>query len=970
MSLFSASTPVFSKFFSSAILVSLITANSIFATSESTNVRESVDLSGEWLCALDPSNVGETKQWAKNFPAVGALKAILPGSLDTNHIGMPTEEHTHKHLGKELNYEGPAWFQKTVMVPESFEGRKVTLELERTKVTSVWINGTRVGSSRLVYAPQFFDVSKCIMAGGPNVITICVDNTSSLVPLDGSHAYSPDTQSNWNGIIGEMSLTALSPIHINAVRVESNLDLKQFLLKVELSNGNKESDTYIRAMAVPSLENESNDWELVEKNPVDPESDFVELAIDLGPAPRMWSAQSTELYRIVVQYGKLDPNGEWQLFDATTLTTGFREFKATPEGFTINGHRTFLRGKHDACVFPLTGYPAMDVEGWIREFAIAKQYGINHYRFHTFTPPEAAFEAADQMGIYIQAELPIWWGFDDTDEAMISYLVDLGKAITDAYGNHPSLVLFALGNEISKEREVLKRMVQELRAHDPRHLYAQGSNNRLWDPSYAEGDDFWRSFRTGVYTEDGRYDARLSMSYLDSNGEGGLLNSRYPSTTVNFDAAMDKSPVPFLGFEVGQYQVFPSFKEIPKYQGVLKPYNLEIYRERLKEAGMLDQAEDFFLASGALSVLGYRADIEAMLRTQRYAGFDLLDLQDYPGQGTALVGILDAFMDNKGLIRPDQFREFCNETVLLLEQPKFSWTKTETYQAAVSISNFSADNYSNGSVEWELRACGNLLKSGEIKVHSPGYSGLTRIQGAIEFAMKDIQVAAPSKLELRLHLKGTRIKNSYPLWIYPADLDTKTPPNIIETQSLDHETLAQLQGGAKVILFPEPEDIESFSTPNQFISEFWNWEMFTGFAKNSNGPVSAGTNGLLLDPRDPLFESFPTESHTNFQWWPIVTYSRALILDSLPSSYRPKVQVIDSISRMHRLGMVCEFKVGEGSLLVCTSQLKAHMQYPEVRQFYQSLVRYMDSPAFDPAFKADTNTLETLGLLKTNQDDK
>ncbi|MBN2069259.1 MAG: hypothetical protein JW739_06450 [Opitutales bacterium] len=909
--------------------------------------RQVLSLKGEWECSLSAS---ENEQGQALL--TGEIRpVILPGSLDTNKMGNPIGEKTDLHLDKPLQFEGPAWYQRTFLVPESFAGEYVELLLERTKVTQVWINDQFVGGSSLVYAPQTLDVSQFIRPGKENTITIEVDNTLALVPVEGSHAYSPDTQTNWNGIIGKIHLTAMDPEHIEAVKATPHVAEKTIDITTILSDAASEAGLTLRARAKP--EGSTDGWG--DYNEVDVTDKNASVSVYLGEDAKTWSDMTPNLYTIEVELVDGD-----KVIDTQTLTAGLREFKPTPNGFTINGNRTFLRGKHDACVFPLTGYPAMTVEEWMREFGIAKSYGINHYRFHTFTPPEAAFEAADRMGVYLQPELPMWWGFRAENKAQVSYLVSMGKEITDAYANHASFVMFSLGNELSQERSVLKEMVDVLRAHDARPLYAQGSNNRLWDPFYAEGDDYWRSFRTGPYQENGSTDARLSMSYIDSNGEGGLLNSRYPSTTINFNKALERSPVPFLGFEVGQYQVFPNFSELSKYTGVLKPYNLELYRERLKKAGMLDQAEDFFLASGALSVLCYRADIEAMLRTERYAGFDLLDLQDYPGQGTALVGILDAFMDSKGLIRPDEFRQFCSETVILLEQKKFSWTDAETYEANVSLSNFSKDDYTDGVIEWELKDGRHVLKRGAVSIEAPAYGGLKHAQGAIRFSLSGINT--PLRLDLDLFLKDSGVKTSYPVWVYPAENTVEIPKNVTVAERLDEATLKVLEQGGNVLLFPTEAAIKDHSTANQFISEFWNWQMFTGFAKQQNKPISAGTMGLLLDPRSEAVAEFPTEFHTNYQWWPIVTYSRALILDDLPAEYRPTIQVIDCISRLHKLGLVCEFKVGNGKLLVCTSRLPDHMEYPEVRQFYRSLLSYTSSKAFAPEFAMTLEQLKKLGL--------
>ena len=102
--------------------------------------------------------------------------------------------------------------------------------------------------------------------------------------------------------------------------------------------------------------------------------------------------------------------------------------------------------------------------------------------------------------------------------------------------------------------------------------------------------------------------------------------------------------IPVVSHEIGQYEVYPNFHEIEKYTGVLKARNFEVFRDRLKETGMLDWADDFFYTSGKLSVQCYKEELEAAARTKRLAGYQILDIQDFSGQGTALVGILDALI--------------------------------------------------------------------------------------------------------------------------------------------------------------------------------------------------------------------------------------------------------------------------------------------------------------------------------------
>lgn len=144
--------------------------------------------------------------------------------------------------------------------------------------------------------------------------------------------------------------------------------------------------------------------------------------------------------------------------------------------------------------------------------------------------------------------------------------------------------------------------------------------------------------------------------------------------------------MPVISHEVGQYVFYPDFSEIPHYTGPLKPRNIEAMREKLERAGLYGEHEAFFRQTGHLAVDCYKREIETLLRSREVSGFQLLDLQDYTGQGTALVGVLNAMMENKGLISAEEWREFCAGTVVLGEFASFTGMMGEDIRFDVQIS--------------------------------------------------------------------------------------------------------------------------------------------------------------------------------------------------------------------------------------------------------------------------------------------
>ncbi|MCB0276307.1 MAG: beta-galactosidase, partial [Calditrichaeota bacterium] len=608
------------------------------------------------------------------------------------------------------------------------------------------------------------------------------------------------------------------------------------------------------------------------------------------------------------------------------------------------------RGKHDAAVFPLTGHPPMDVDGWRGLYRIAKNWGINHYRFHSWCPPEAAFTAADLEGIYLQAELPFWGGLES--DSVAALLRAEGLAMLDAYGNHPSLVMFSHGNEIWSGHERVEANIIALKEHDPRPLYTMGSNNNIGYVPPRPCCDFFVCARTPFEKDTTLTHTRLTHAYVDSR-DGGILNTRTPSTQVNFDVPVSRIDIPLISHEIGQYQVFPDYREIDKYTGVLRAWNLEVFRKRLAKAGMADLDLPFHRASGAWSALCYKAEMEAALRTAGMGGFQLLDLQDFPGQGTALVGMLDAFMDSKGIITPEQWRESCDAVVLLMEFPKYCWTSGETLAGTAAVANYGPVPL-RGDIAWHLRrADGTVMAQGLWANPIAPAGGLSTI-GRFEAALPELR--HPEKLRLEIALSGGSITNSYPLWVYPA----APPPaadEVLVSQTLSDQARSVLAAGGKILLFPRGEELGEGAIPGLFPPDFWNYGMFKGISEWAKKPVSPGTLGLLTDPGHPLFGDFPTDFHSNWQWFSIVRGGYAMVLDDLPAGYRPIVQVIDNLERNHKLGLIFECRVGAGKLLVCMAPLDRLVDKIEAVWLYRSILNYMNSAAFAPEQELDPGLL-------------
>lgn len=926
-----------------------------------------IDLAGEWRVRLDPQNEGIRNRWfAQRF----ADSIVLPGTTDEAEIGEFVDEQCADRLSRIWRWIGPAWYQTTVSIPETWEDKKIILFLERTKDSQVWVDETWMGSDDSLSTPHEFDLSKTLTPG-EHSLSILIDN-AKLPPVGPCHQVDERTQTNWNGIVGRIELQMREKIWISDLQAFPSIKEPSVSAVVTIINEMRWTGMCnVKCIVEGTDRDRSFDIEpetagiLMGRGP-----NTVTVKMPLPDDMPCWDEFDTRQLRLTVEIEAV-PRAV-PVRDMKTITFGLRDFAAEKAQFVINGRPVFLRGKNDSALFPLTGYAPMDKNEWMRLLRVAKSYGINHYRFHSWCPPEAAFAAADDVGIYFQVELPNKRGITAPENrdykppaeayetlaelagdggppaVRTAYLTREGERILKYYGNHPSFVMLTLGNELGGDVDVMNDMLEHFRGLDRRHIYAMGTGHFHWDIKYRPSDEFWVTRGTGPSPD---YAVREASYESDLHVE-----HKPPSTTVDYSPALQGVPVPVVGHEIGQFEVYPDYREIEEYTGVLKARNLEIFRERLEAAGMLDQANDFLQASGALSTICHREGVEAALRTPGFGGFQMLDLQDFSGQGTALVGILNVFMKSKGLITPAKWREFCCETVPLLWMTKYTWTNRETFRGRIRLAHYGAQNLKRQALTWEINGSEKCLARGETRA-------LDILTGTVPdvdlFCMELSALKKAQKLTVTLTVKGAGYRNSYPVWVYPENVSTRAPSNVCVTRSWTKKAQDELLEGGTVLLLPKPDKLKK-SVAAAFQTSFWSPMFRKGDGIGPNGRETPGTQGILCDPRHPLFKDFPTEYHTNWQWWHLVKNSRPMILDSTPSGYRPLVQVIDSFARNHKLGLITEAKVGRGKLLICSIDLPALQRQPEGRQLLTSIYSYMRSPEFAPEHNLAMETITAI----------
>ena len=916
---------------------------------------ETVNLAGDWHFQLDRENAGATERWfVRELSGSFALPGTLPGRgigdpitvgtkwtggiFDKSWFTAPEYEIYRKPgnikvpfwLQPETHYVGAAWFQREIEIPAGWSGKHLMLTLERPHwKTSVWLDEKEVGSNDSLSVAHEYDLGVAIVPGSHR-LTIRVDNT--LVPDIGenSHSVSDHTQGNWNGLVGRIELTATAPVWIDDFRVYPRLKDRTAVVRGHIAS----ADGIRPATVLLAGVSESGGLRPAIKVPVSADGSFT-ADYSLGADAPLWDEFSPALQRLTATL----ENGEHR-----EIIFGLREIAAVGRQLTINDRKLFLRGTLDCAAYPRTGHPPVDVATWKTVLGSARAYGLNHIRYHSWCPPEAAFVAADQLGMYLQIEVASWpnWSTTLGDGKPVDAWIDTEtQRILRAYGNHPSFVMLCAGNEPGGDHHAawLSAWVARQKAADSRRLYTAGAG---W-PEVPENDYQLRSEpRIQHWTE----------------GLASRINHLPPETRTDYRDFIAARTTPVISHEIGQWCVYPNFAEIPKYTGYLKPRNFEIFQASLAAHGLLSQARDFLMASGKLQALCYKEDIESALRTPEMGGFQLLGLNDFPGQGTALVGVVDAFWEDKGYIGAKEFNRFCGSTVPLARFEKRVFTTGEHLTADLDVAHFGPAALTGTTADWKLVGDdGRAIASGRSDSRTIPVGSTSSI-GHIDLDLGP--VPAPARYKLVVALSGTKFENDWDVWIYPTALQVSAPApaNITVVQQLNAATQATLEAGGTVLLTISPDKVKPDPVKGKialgFSSIFWNTAWTNGQAPH--------TLGILCNPQHPAFTTFPTDFHSNWQWWYPITHASAMILDGLPAELHPVVQVIDDWVTNRKLGLVFEARLGQGRLLVTSIALNDPVLDPVRRQLRASLLGYMAGPQFKPTVAVTADQVRCLML--------
>jgi hypothetical protein len=895
--------------------------------------QESLSLAGEWEVAFDIDDAGSHRMLKRRMPH----KIQLPGTTDQAGLGEPLTNKPELNraslyqLARKHRFVGTAWYRRQITIPENWKGKSIEMNLERVLWQSrVFVDDQEATAQQeSLTTPHRYDLTK-LLTPGTHIILVRINNTRQydITYQNLAHAYTDGTQTIWNGMLGEMSLVAQDPVSIRHLRTDPDEKTKSVGVRLTFENTTG-ADQQGTLKLTASLNGKS--LPVKEENIlVKPGKAVITANYDLASNFALWDEFSPAVYDLKATF----ESKAIAVKSESETTFGIRKLSNENSVLHINGRRLFLRGTLESSIFPLLGHPPVEKSGWLKVFETARNYGLNHIRFHSYCPPKAAFQVADSLGFYLQVELPMWSlqvGEDPKADAFISAEADrIGKE----YGNHPSFCFWSMGNELEGRFDFLNNLVARLKKEDSRHLYATTTY------SFQSPHGSWPEPTDDIFITQ-----QTKLGWVRGQG---IFNQKSPSFKEDYTSSLTGLPVPLVTHEVGQYAVYPNIQEISKYTGVLVPNNLIAIRDDLKKKDLLSYADSFVKSSGKLAAILYKEELERILRTKGASGIQLLDLHDFPGQGTADIGLLDAFWDSKGILSAEEFRQFCSAIVPLLRFDKAVYTNQETFRATAELANFSASTLKNVVPLWTLTDdSGKQIAGGNLKT--------TAVEVGNGFGLGDINVKLASvkkatRLTLSLKLKNTPVVNSWHIWVYPEKL-SETKTDVVFTQSLQ-EAQRALADGKTVLLNPDYKQLKGIE--GKFVPVFWSPVHF---------PEQAGAMGLLCDPKHAAFKSFPTDYHTNWQWWELATRSTAIVLPD--NSISPIVRSIDNFANNRHLANVFEANVGKGKLLVCSFDISSDLgTRPVARQLRHSLLTYMNSGDFRPSAELTDAALQNILATK------
>lgn len=646
---------------------------------------------------------------------------------------------------------------------------------------------------------------------------------------------------------------------------------------------------------------------------------------------QLWTPDDPRLY--TVRLALADRGG--RVRDRAEERFGLRTIATAGTRLLLNGQPLYLRGYGDDNIEVLSGLPPGSKVIYRERLARAKAFGFNAVRFHSMTPDRDYFEAADEVGMLVMAELPI---------AYTQYLLphqallrgELARTLI-AHRNHPSLLSFAFGNEFTlgwlktdAEKQAFQQAVAE--------FYALAKS---LDPTRP------------ILSNDGRRMEPTDMLSLpDGHADG----------------------VPTLRHEFGEYYCsLPDPALIPQFTGVVAPTWLEAKRAWVQQQGLAADYPTYVRHSQRLQQLGRTFQIERARLDPRVTGYHYWLIVDFPGgtgEGDSWEeGWFDYFWQPKG-VTPEEGRRINSAVLPLIDagvDQRTFWSDAGR-RVQVTVSNYGDAPLADAVADWRWVSGTDVLASGTARVSVA--QGEVRPVFTATLPNGPADRAAAVDLEVTIAAARGPVVNRWRFWSIPASGRTgiasaaglaaagdvrvdgrAASDGLMIASRLDADVRAALEAGRTVLLLAAPDapakgggaGASADAAPKRP-------RPLTFF------PGAGAALGTIVRPH-PALEGFPHEGFADLQFYNLVQGAGALTLDAAPRGQAPIIDAVRTaagwLSKEKALthsAFLVEAQVGRGRLLATTLNVRAQLDdaHPEVVWLFERLVRYARSGQFAP----------------------
>ena len=690
-----------------------------------------ISLCGEWdFTTFEREGRDENPQrngiWGKFYCGENwkhARKIVVPGCWEAQGVGKPEMGHSWdakwddepkplRHV-----YMGSGWYLRRAAIPSSWAGKRVWLKIGGIRALGhVWVNDRQVAIVNNFCGTYKFEVTDLVCPGGEVKVVIEADNRppSRKGQMSALH--------RWGGVYRGVEFEATPQTYVDDVWIRGDFDRRCAQVEVEVVGEQRNDSLSLRA----TIEDETK-----------------EIALRSAPAPsaytleiplrnfRPWSPEHPNLYTGVIE---LVSNGV--VVQMRRERFGVRKLEVRGKDLHLNGKPFFIRGFGDVFVYPLTGHSPADVDVHRRHFEVARKAGFNFVRLHTHCELPEYFEAADELGILIEAELPYY-----SDVTTEGFAFDPRRDVAELWRNyrrHPSFAVYSMGNEGSFGPDLDRALHQYVKGMDPDRLKI---NQDCHAPEInpPESSDYLGGpitiWKRGSY-----------------NPDRPFVSHEYLNVCVKLDSRLEKD-------FTGVWQVPYSRAQRAAW---LAKFGLGL--------GWGDRLQD---AQHALQGLWQKRGIESA-RTDPYCdGFIDWTIHDDVVWNSKVdtygaQGIFDPFWRQKrgGLSATDlAVFNSCEGVFADFPEDRRCFASGETLSLPLRFAHYGDEPIAEARVKWALSADGLKLADGSVAAGRQEL-GAAREIGVAQIAVPTLQ--KPVRATLQLEVVGSAAFNRYDLWLFPT----------------------------------------------------------------------------------------------------------------------------------------------------------------------------------------------------------